>query len=75
MRSGKIVLSVLTGAMAGALFGVLFAPEKGSVIRKKIAKKGEGGVDALKDKVEEVKEAISDCKEQRKAKSEPVYRP
>lgn len=34
MNSGKVLLSVLAGAAAGALVGVLFAPHKGTVQAK-----------------------------------------
>ena len=40
MGNGKILLGVLAGAAAGATLGILFAPKKGSVTRKKIIKKG-----------------------------------
>jgi len=46
LSSGKVLLGILTGAAAGALLGVLFAPEKGSVTRKKISKKGEDYAEA-----------------------------
>lgn len=39
MNSGKIALGILAGALAGTVLGVLFAPAKGSDIRKKIYKK------------------------------------
>lgn len=50
MSSGKFVLGLLAGAAAGAILGILFAPEKGTDTRKKIAKKGEDYVDEIKDK-------------------------
>lgn len=67
MSSGKVLLGVLAGVAAGALVGVLFAPEKGSVTRKRLSKKGDDYVDELKEKfndfLDEVKkdaEAVKD---------------
>ncbi len=51
MSRGKIVLGVLAGLAAGALIGILFAPDKGSETRKKIVRKGEDYVDSLRDKI------------------------
>jgi gas vesicle protein len=50
MNSGKIVLGVLAGLAAGAAIGILFAPDKGSNTRRKIAQKGEDYMSDLKDK-------------------------
>ena len=51
MSTGKVLLGVLAGVAAGALIGILFAPEKGTETRKKIVEKGEDYVDGLKEKV------------------------
>ena len=51
MSSGKIVLGFLAGAAAGALLGILFAPDKGTETRKKIVEKGEDYVDEVKEKL------------------------
>lgn len=59
MNSGKIVLGALAGLAAGALIGVLFAPDKGSEIRHKIAKKGEDYLDSIKDKFNSMLDSIS----------------
>jgi gas vesicle protein len=60
MASGKIFLGVLAGAATGALLGILFAPDKGSVTRRKIVKKGEDVVDSVKDKYQDIRETVSD---------------
>ena len=81
MSSGKVLLSLLAGVAAGALVGILFAPEKGSVTRKKISKKAEKYGDELKEKFNEfvdditekfgeVREDISDFTEPKKSSAE-----
>jgi gas vesicle protein len=60
MDAKKIVVGVLAGVAVGALLGVLFAPDKGSETRKKIARKGEDTFDDLKDKFDDLLENLSD---------------
>ena len=60
MNSGKLVLGVLGGLAAGALMGVLFAPEKGSKTRRKMMNKANDGADALKDKFDSMLESMND---------------
>jgi gas vesicle protein len=60
MSSGKVLLGVLAGVAAGALLGILFAPEKGSTTRRKIVSKGEEYVDDLKEKFGEFVDKVAD---------------
>lgn len=46
----KIFLGVLAGAAIGATLGILFAPEKGSVTRKRTTRKSEEYLNALEKK-------------------------
>ncbi len=68
MSSGKVILGILAGAAAGALLGILFAPDKGSTTRKKILSKGEEYADELKEKfsefVDKVAEKFESAKEE-----------
>ena len=59
MNSGKIILGALAGLAAGALIGVLFAPDKGSESRQKIVKKGEDYLDSVKNKFNSLLDTIS----------------
>ena len=50
MSSGKVLASVLAGAAAGAIFGILFAPDKGSETRRRISTKSNDLTTSIKDK-------------------------
>ena len=60
MGSGKVLASVLAGAAAGAILGILFAPDKGTETRRKLAEKGSDLADSVKGKVNEYTDAISE---------------
>jgi len=53
MKTSKILLGVLAAAAAGALIGILFAPDKGDETRKKIGKKAKDLADDLASKMTE----------------------
>lgn len=68
--NGKIIGALLIGAAAGAVLGLLFAPSKGSELRKKIKDNTGDLVDDLKDKFNEGKDMLSGLKEKVMAKAD-----
>jgi len=60
MSKGKLITGVVAGAAAGAILGILLAPDKGSATRKKIAKKGSDLTGSVKDGFGKLSETISD---------------
>ena len=60
MKTSKTILGVLSGVAVGAALGILFAPDKGTNTRKKIAKKSNAAKDSLKDSFDEFLETVSD---------------
>jgi gas vesicle protein len=59
MNSGKVILGAIAGLATGAILGILFAPEKGTDTRKKIAKKSKDSIDDIKSKYDAVIESLS----------------
>ena len=53
--TNKVITAFLAGAAAGAILGVLFAPEKGSETRSRIKEQGRKMADDLQDAVEKGK--------------------
>lgn len=55
-NTGKIIGAFVIGAAVGAALGILFAPDKGSETRRKIAGKAGDVTDALKQKFDALME-------------------
>lgn len=59
MKTNKVILGVLSGIAAGAVMGILFAPDKGKKTRKKIKNVSSDYADELKDKFDSALDTMS----------------
>lgn len=60
MAKGKMIVGLLAGAAAGAIAGILLAPDKGSVTRDNLSRKGRDTVDNLKTKASDLIDTVAD---------------
>ncbi|NBB17942.1 hypothetical protein GVN20_01120 [Runella sp. CRIBMP] len=75
--NSKIVLGLVTAAAAGAVIGLLFAPEKGTEIRDKVRETANGFASDLLDALQrgrqqytEIKDNVEDTAKELKSKAE-----
>jgi gas vesicle protein len=68
-NNSRLITAFAVGAAAGAVLGILFAPDKGSALREKIKEKGEKLADEVKDKLRKASEAF-ECDREKDAKRE-----
>jgi len=61
--NGKILAAVAAGIAAGAVLGILFAPDKGVETRRKISEQGKKIAEGVKIKFNKGKEKFNDLKE------------
>ena len=62
-NTGKILTALVVVATAGAIVGILFAPDKGSETRRKIKKQGRKVVDDVQYNFRKGKEKFNELKE------------
>lgn len=60
MKNSTSLLTVIAGAATGAVLGLLYAPKKGSKIRKDITKKGNDYMQGAKDGITDFIHDLSD---------------
>ena len=59
MRTGKIALGVVSGIVAGAAIGMLFAPKKGADTRQRIADRSNEYVNGTRTRINELMNDVS----------------
>lgn len=72
MSSSKVLLGFVAGAAVGALAGILFAPDKGSNTRSKIATKAGDWKEAAKDSINNIIDSVKDVYSGTKSEAEDL---
>ena len=59
MKTKTMIIGVVSGLVTGAVLGILFAPYRGRVTRRKIMNQTEDLTDTVKDKITDFADVIS----------------
>ncbi len=70
--NSKILIAAGAGLAIGGILGVLFAPESGADIRRKISGKGKKIVDDVKNQIVQVKDSFQNVNKAVKDKMEKM---
>ena len=66
----RTVFALLAGAAAGAVLGILLAPDKGEESRKKVKKTAEDCIDKVKEKLSNLKKGEDENVEESEEKEQ-----
>ena len=69
MKSGKLLLGLVSGAVAGAVVGLLYAPKKGKDTRKAITEKGDDYIKGANKSIHDFTDSINHKVEALKART------
>lgn len=69
MKSGKMLLGLVSGAVAGAVVGLLYAPKKGKDTRKAITEKGDNYIKGANRSIHDFTDSVSHKMEALKART------
>ena len=72
MNVGKFLTGLLSGAAVGAAIGLLYAPKKGAVTRRKLTETSDGYIKGAKSKFNDFTDTLNDKAEAVKDKVESV---
>lgn len=69
MKSGKLLIGLLSGAVAGAVAGLLFAPKSGRDTRKAISQKGDDYIKGANKGIHDLTDSLNHKMEALKSKT------
>lgn len=74
MKLGTVILLTLAGAAAGAAAGILYAPARGEVTRRRLVRNGTAAVEDAGASMDSAIDELTDAAETIRNRTEKVYR-
>ncbi len=68
--SSKVLVALIAGVALGASLGVLFAPDKGTDVRRKIGDQARKATDSLRHTTDKIRQKADDLRDKAKDKAE-----